>query len=76
MKKHHRGTFLSLGSLSGRLNYGIVLIGLGFFENLDNVLTFGAAIGIASVALLFAANFLVGRDDLDRGNAELSPDEP
>ncbi len=63
--KHHRATFLSLGSLSGRLAYGSVLIGLGFFEDLDDVLTVGAVIGVASVALLFAANFIFVRDDLD-----------
>ncbi len=62
--KRHRATFLSLGSLSGRLAYGSVLIGLGFFDNLDDVLTVGAVIGVVSVALLLAAHFIFGRDDL------------
>jgi len=63
--RHHRATFLSIGSLSGRLAYGSALIGLGFFEDLDDVLTVGAVIGVAAVALLFAGNFIFGRDDLD-----------
>lgn len=63
--KHHRATFLSLGSLSGRLSYGIVLVGLGFFEDFEDVLTIGAVIGIVAVALLLAAHFILGRDHLD-----------
>jgi len=35
-----------------------------------------AAIGVASVGLLLAADFLLGRDDPDDANAELSPNEP
>ena len=67
LMKHHRATFLSLGSLSGRLAYGIVLIGLGFFGEFDDVLMVGAAIGVVSVALLLAAHFILGRDDLNGG---------
>ena len=63
--KHHRATFLSLGSLAGRFTYGSVLIGLGFFEDFADVLTVSAAIGLASVTLLLVANFVLGRDDLD-----------
>jgi hypothetical protein len=63
--KHHRATFLSIGSLAGRLAYGSVLIGLGFFEGLNDVLTVGAGIGVAAVALLLAAHVIFGRDDLD-----------
>lgn len=63
--QHHRATFLSIGSLAGRLAYGSVLIGLGFFEDLNDVLTIGAGIGAVSLALLFAGHFIFGRDDLD-----------
>ncbi len=62
--KHHRATFLSIGSLAGRLAYGSVLIGLGFFDELADVLTVGAGIGIASLALLLVGHIVLGRDDL------------
>lgn len=76
LMKHHRATFLSLGSLSGRLSYGVVLIGLGFFEELKDVLTVGAGIGVGSIALLLAAHFIFGRDDLARSQRGLTGTAP
>ncbi len=62
--RHHRATFLSLGSLSGRLAYGLALLGLGLVNDLDRVLSIGAALGVASVIVLFLGSLVAGRDDL------------
>ena len=54
--RNHRATFLSMGSLAGRLAYGLILLVLGGIDDLQTVLTSAAVIGIASVLALVAAS--------------------
>ncbi|HEC09931.1 MAG TPA: MFS transporter [Acidimicrobiales bacterium] len=56
LERHHRATFLSLGSLSGRLLYGLVLLGLGTRNDFDSVLGLAAVIALSSLALLVATS--------------------
>ncbi len=65
LAKHHRATFLSMGSVFGRMLYGFVLIALGFIDELALVLTASALIGVVSVLILVAAGRVFGRDDLE-----------
>lgn len=58
----HRATFLSLGSLSGRLVYGAALLGLRQAFDFSEVLVWSAAIGVGSVVLL-ALGALLFRED-------------
>lgn len=62
--KQHRATFLSLGSLSGRLTYGAALIGLGYVDEFSRVATIGAIGAVAAVAVLLVGSWIAGADDL------------
>ena len=65
LARNHRATFLSLGSLAGRLTYGTALAGLGFVADFDTVLTISAAIGVGSVGVLIASGLILGQDPND-----------
>ena len=65
LARHHRATFLSIGSLAGRLAYGVVLVALGFVSDFNTVLTASAVIGVASVGVLIASSFLLRSENLD-----------
>ncbi|MGI9600703.1 MAG: hypothetical protein ACR2QE_02380 [Acidimicrobiales bacterium] len=60
----HRATYLSLGSLGGRLGYGMLLLALGTTDDLDTVRT---SIGIIAVVLLVAVVVTspIAKNDLD-----------
>ena len=62
--KQHRATFLSLGSLSGRLTYGVALLGLGYVDEFSRVAAIGAIGAVAALLLLLAGSWLAGPDDL------------
>ncbi|MDH3705315.1 MAG: MFS transporter [Acidimicrobiia bacterium] len=51
VRAEHRATYLSLGSLGGRLGYGMVLLALGTTDDFDTV---RHAIGIVALVLLVA----------------------
>ncbi len=64
--QHHRATYLSIGSLAGRLGYGAVLIGLSSLAELDEVLDWSAGVAAA----LFAATLVtapLAREAPERG---------
>lgn len=65
LHRNHRATFLSIGSLAGRLTYGIALLAMGFITDFDTVLQVSAAIGVGSVGLLIVAHFLLAAETLD-----------
>ena len=65
LARHHRATFLSIGSLAGRLAYGVVLVALGFVSDFNTVLTASGVIGVASVGVLIASSFLLRSENLD-----------
>ncbi len=52
LERNHRATFLSLGSLSGRLLYGLVLLVLGTRTGLDSVLATAAVLAVTALGLL------------------------
>ncbi len=62
LDRGHRATFLSLGSLSGRLLYGLVLLALGGRNGLDPVLGLAAVFAVASLGLLVITSPLAATD--------------
>lgn len=65
LPRNHRATFLSLGSLAGRLTYGSALVAMGFIADFDTVLQVSAVIGAGSVGLLIASHFLLASEEAD-----------
>ncbi|MDY7102613.1 MAG: MFS transporter, partial [Actinomycetota bacterium] len=58
-----RATFLSLGSLGGRLANGVTLVWLGRLDDIDDVLDAGAAIGVVCLVVLIASGALLRATD-------------
>ena len=67
--KQHRATFLSLGSLSGRLAYGLALLGLGYVDEFSRVAAIGAIGAVAALVVLLVGSWIAGEDDLYRPGA-------
>ncbi|MDY7105540.1 MAG: hypothetical protein S0880_30515, partial [Actinomycetota bacterium] len=60
-----RATFLSLGSLGGRLANGVARVWLGRLDDIDDVLDAGAAIGVVCLVVLIASGALLRATDAD-----------
>jgi hypothetical protein len=74
LAKSLRATFLSLGSLAGRLAYGLVLLGLGRVDDVETLLRVGGGVGIVSVLVLLGAGaVLPPRIDARAGDPSAAP---